>query len=182
MDQSDIQKHIEAILFYKNEPVLVSELSSMLDVTPVQIEEVLEDLEEVLSSRGIVLVRNRDELTLTTAPSVSTIIEKITKEELNKELSPASLETLSVIAYKGPVSRKEIEYIRGVNCSMSLRTLLLRGLIEKQSSKLDERIYLYTITMDTLSYLGIQSLSELPEYDRIRKELEVPKEEPTETQ
>jgi segregation and condensation protein B len=99
------------------------------------------------------------------------LIEKIVKDELSKDLSTASLETLAVVIYKGPVTRKEIEYIRGVNVSFSLRNLLLRGLIEKVSSKLDERIFLYTPSIDALKYLGVTSVKELPGYEEVVRQL-----------
>ena len=93
------------------------------------------------------------------------------KDELSKDLSGASLETLAVVVYKGPVTRKEIEYIRGVNVSFSLRNLLLRGLIEKVSSKLDPRIFLYTPSILALKYLGVASVAELPGYVEVAHEI-----------
>jgi segregation and condensation protein B len=95
----------------------------------------------------------------------------MTKEDLNKDLSPASLETLSIIAYKGLVTRKEIEYIRGVNSSFSLRALLMRGLIERESSQLDERIFLYKPSTEMLRYMGIKRIEDLPEWKSVQTEI-----------
>ncbi|KKR45468.1 MAG: Segregation and condensation protein B, partial [Parcubacteria group bacterium GW2011_GWA2_40_14] len=108
-----------------------------------------------------------------TAPELSETIEKIVKEERQRDLGRAGIETLSIIAYKGPVSKKEIEYIRGVNCQWALRSLLLRGLIEKKGSETDTRVILYTLTSETLRYLGLSHITDLPQYQEKQKQLEV---------
>lgn len=167
-----IQK-IEAILFYIAEPTQVSFLQKTLDVSKAEIEDSIKDLETSLKDSGMRLVRHDDELTLVTAPEYSELIEKIIKEEREKDLGRAGIETLSIIAYKGSVSKKEIEFIRGVNSQYALRNLLLRGLVEKSASKSDERMVVYSITGDTLRYLGLSKISDLPEYDSVKKELEV---------
>jgi segregation and condensation protein B len=166
-----MEQKLESILFYKNEPVALADLSAWLEVSEEEVKAGLEALREALSGRGIVLLENRGEYSLVTSPDSSGLIEKVVKEELSKDLSGASLETLAVILYKTPVTRKEIEYIRGVNVSFSLRNLLLRGLIEKVSSKLDERIYLYTPSVDALKYLGITRVEDLPGYTEIVREI-----------
>ncbi len=162
---------IEAVLFYKSEPVSVTDLCGILSVEKEQVVQALKTLGEELSGRGIVLVVNADEYSLATSPEVSQIIEKIVADELNRDLSQASLEVLSIIAYKGLVTRREIEYIRGVNSSYSLRALLVRGLIEKETSRLDERVFLYKPTTDLLHHLGVASLEELPEWKSVQVEL-----------
>lgn len=167
-----MEQQIESILFYKNEPVALKDLAVWLEASEEEVLLGLEKLKTSLVSRGISLLENRGEYSLVTHKDASSLIEKIVKEELSKDLSQASFETLAVIMYKSPVTRKEIEYIRGVNVSFSLRNLLLRGLIEKVSSKLDERIYLYTPTVDALKYLGITSVKELPGYTEIIKEID----------
>jgi len=177
-----MQQKIESILFYKNEPVSLKDLTVWLEVTEEQVLEGLENLKRSLEHRGIALLENRGEYSLVTSPDSSALIEKIVKEELSKDLSGASLETLAVVLYKSPVTRKEIEYIRGVNVSFSLRNLLLRGLIEKIPSKLDERIFLYTPTSDALKYLGVTSATELPGYTEVTKEIAVRSQTPEDTE
>ncbi len=166
-----LQQKLESILFYKNEPVSLADLSTWLEATEDEVKQGLEALRGALESRGVVLLENRGYYSLVTSPDSAQLIEKIVKEELSKDLSSASLETLAVILYKSPVTRKEIEYIRGVNVSFSLRNLLLRGLIEKVGSKLDERIYLYTPSVDALKYLGITKVEDLPGYSDIVREV-----------
>ena len=130
-------------------------------------------MKENLKDRGIVLLEKDDEITLGTAPELSKLIEDLQKEELNKELSKASLETLSIILYKNGVSRAEIDYIRGVNSSFTLRALSVRGLIEKTIDTKDNRRYIYKPSFDTLSFMGIKSAEELPDYREVNNSIQV---------
>ncbi len=171
MEENKLEKEIEAILFYKSEPMSIKDLCRLLQAENTDVKTALNNLSNNLSQRGIVLISNNDEYSLATSPDSSEIIEKVVKDELNRELSPASLETLSIVAYKGPVSRREIEYIRGVNSSFSLRALLLRGLIERETSRLDERIFLYKSTTDFLLHLGLKSIDQLPEWSSVQAEI-----------
>ena len=170
---NDLISKIEAILFYLAEPVGVDFLAKTLDVSKKEVLSAVGELGLSLQSRGIRMIYHNDEIVLTTAPEFSEIIEKIVKEERERDLGRAGIETLSIIAYKGPVSKKEIEYIRGVNSQWVLRSLLLRGLVEKKNSPSDERVLVYSITGDALRYLGLSHISDLPEYEEVRKELEI---------
>lgn len=163
---------IEATLFFRSEPISIKKLSELLEKTEAEIIEALNLLENKLADRGVRLMRKEDEVTLATASDASALIEKITKEELSKDLGKAGLETLSIILYKGPISRREIDYIRGVNSNFILRNLLIRGLIEKVQNKDDQRSFLYKPTFDVLSYLGVSKIEDLPEYEEVKKEIE----------
>ncbi|MBI4155791.1 MAG: SMC-Scp complex subunit ScpB [Candidatus Zambryskibacteria bacterium] len=163
---------IEAILFYLAEPVEISFLAKTLDISTPDVEKTVGELGVLLQNRGVRLVFHNNEVMLVTAPEYSEIIEKIVKEERERDLGRAGIETLTIVAYKGPVSKKDIEYIRGVNCQWALRNLLLRGLVEKKGSEKDERVVLYSITFDTLRHLGLSRISDLPQYEKIRKQLE----------
>jgi segregation and condensation protein B len=101
---------------------------------------------------------------LGTSPSASSLIAEITKEELSKELSKAALETLATVLYKGPITRAEIDYIRGVNSNFILRNLQVRGLVEKIDNPADQRSYLYKPTFQLLEFMGVTRLEDLPEY------------------
>ena len=103
---------------------------------------------------------------------MSSLIEKLTKEELMKDLGKAGLETLSIILYQGPLPRAEIDYIRGVNSQFILRNMLIRGLIEKVENPADRRSFLYKPTMQLLAHLGLSSTSSLPDFDVVRKNIE----------
>jgi segregation and condensation protein B len=167
----DISNKIEAILFYLAEPVDIAYLVKILGVSKDEMEKAIVELKESLSQRGIRLVEHDNTISLVTAPALSDIIDTVIKNERERELGRAGIETLSIVAYKGPISRKEIEYIRGVNSQFALRNLLLRGLIEKQNKEGNDRVMLYTITMDTLLHLGLSSVTELPEYTAVHTEL-----------
>jgi len=162
-----LESKIEGLLFYKGEDVSIKKLSEFLNVKTEEVEDALKKLEESLVSRGLVLVRKDDRVVLGIASELSSLIESIRKEEISKELSKATLETLSIILYKNGISRSEIDYIRGVNSSFILRNLLVRGLIEKIIDPKDSRKILYNPTFDTLSYLGISSIDKLPNYEQV---------------
>jgi segregation and condensation protein B len=169
----ELEKQIEAILFYTAEPTKVSFLAKTLEVKNEEVNEALDKLSKSLESRGIKLVKHNEEVSLVTTPELSSLIEKLIKEERERDLGRAGIETLTIIAYKGPVTKKEIEYIRGVNSQYAIRNLLLRGLIERGVSKTDERMVVYNITSDTIRFLGINNVKDLPEYEEMKKQLEV---------
>jgi len=169
----DLEKKIEAILFWKGEPISVNKLADILKVSKDDIAVAVADLSLKLSDRGIVLLARDGELTLGTNVEVSALIENLQKEELNKELSKASLETLSIVLYKNGVSRAEVDYIRGVNSSFILRALSIRGLVEKSIDSKDSRRYIYKPSFDLLSYMGVKSVEELPDYGEVNSSIEV---------
>jgi segregation and condensation protein B len=119
----DVAKKIEVVLFYLNDSVTIKELASYLDLDRDIILGAIPVLKQDLVDRPITLVLNGEEVSIGTKPEFSGIIEKIMKEEMEKDLTQASLDTLSIILYKSPITKKEIEYIRGVNSSFSIRNL-----------------------------------------------------------
>ena len=168
---NNLAQKIEAILFFKGEPVSMKKLGEILKVSKEEIGEAIIDLNNSLKEKGIVLLEKGEEITLGTNPEFSELIEHLQKEELNKELSKASLETLSIVLYKNGVTRAEIDYIRGVNSSFTLRMLAIRGLVEKTVDVKDSRRYIYKPTFDLLSYMGVKNVEELPEYGETNKNL-----------
>ena len=168
----DLEKKIEAILFWKGEPISRKKLSEVLHANQTEINEAIEKLKENLINRGIVLQEKENEITLGTSPELSDLFENMQKEELNKDLSKASLETMSIVLYKNGVSRAEIDYIRGVNSSFILRALSIRGLVEKSIDPTDSRRYIYKPTFDLLSYMGVKSVEELPDYNEVNASIE----------
>lgn len=167
------EKRIEAILFFKGEPISRKKLSEILKVGQIEINESIEKLKENLKERGVALIEKENEITLGTAPELSKLIEDLQKEELNKELSKASLETLSIVLYKNGVSRAEIDYIRGVNSSFTLRALSVRGLIEKTIDSKDNRRYIYEPSFELLSFMGVKSVEELPDYGEVSNSINI---------
>lgn len=173
-----LEQAIEALLFWRGEPVSLKELIKSLKTTEDKIHEALVNLSENLKGRGLVLLANEDqEYMLGTSTEASELIERLTKEELSKDLGKASLETLSLIVYRGPIKRSEIDYVRGVNSTFILRNLLVRGLIDKKPAPDDNRTSIYTPSFKLLSYLGITTVSNLPNYKAVQDEIEKFREE-----
>jgi segregation and condensation protein B len=162
---------IEAILFYKAGPVSIEELARMLQVSNDEIATGLDELEQVLASRGIRLLHKGDEVVLGTAPETSSEIEALVKDELAKDLGKAGLETLAIVLYRGPISRADIDYIRGVNSTFILRNLLVRGLVERIPHDRDQRSFLYRPTFELLGYLGVTRVEDLPDYALVTSEI-----------
>ena len=168
-----LESKIESILFWKGEPISRKKLSEILKVEQGEIDESIIKLKGNLKDRGVVLLEKENEIMLGTAPELSKLIEDLQKEELNKELSKASLETLSIVLYKPGVSRSEIDYIRGVNSSFTLRVLSVRGLVEREIDDKDNRLYMYKSSFELLSYMGIKSVDELPDYGEVKNGLKI---------
>lgn len=171
MDELSLESKIEGFLFYKGEEVSKKELLTIFKVTEEQVEQAMINLESLLQGRGLVILKNDNKYKLGISKELSPLIESIHKEELAKELSKASLETLSIILYLDGVARSEIDYIRGVNSSFILRNLLIRGLIEKKNDPNDSRRFLYFPTIDVLSYMGVTQIESLPNYLDIKEKL-----------
>lgn len=169
----EIEKKLEAILFWKGEPVSFKRLGDVLKVSKEEIKDAVFNLKNNLAGRGIVLLEKNDELTLGTVPELSKLIEDLQKEELNRDLSKASLETLSIILYKNGASRAEIDYIRGVNSSFTLRALSIRGLVEKTLDPKDNRRFIYKPSFDTLSFMGVTKVEELPDWEEVSSSINV---------
>ena len=177
-----LTKKIEAVLFWRAEPIAKKKLAEFLHVSLKEVETELTTLAAGLAGRGIVLVKKDDEVMLGSAPECSDLIQELTKEELNKDLGKAGLETLSIVLYFGPIVRSEIDYIRGVNSTFVLRNLLVRGLLERVVNKEDQRSFLYKPTFQLLSFLGLTDLHNLPEYETAQTELQAFKKIQTETE
>jgi len=171
-ENNNLDAHIEAILFVKGEPMPVSGLVKILNASEKAIEEALVSLSEKLSERGIRLVRKDKSVMLASSPESSEFARLLLEDEVDSKLTKVGLETLAIVVYKGPVSRPEIDYIRGVNSAFILRNLLIRGLVERIPNPNDSRSFLYKPSFKLLQYLGIGSISELPEYGDFNKKME----------
>jgi segregation and condensation protein B len=165
---TEIKKYIESILLFKGQPISYKEISSILEINIDDTKKIIQELAQEYIGKGITVTYNNTEAELVTTAETAEIISKLQKQELETELSNASLETLSIILYMGPITRSMIDFIRGVNSQFTLRSLLIRGLIERdQTSKTP----MYTATLDTIKYLGLNRLEELPSFKETRQEL-----------
>lgn len=173
MNPLSLESQLEALLFWKGEPLATKKIVEALACTADELAQAVTALDASLASRGLRLMRHEGELELRTAPEASDLIIRLTREELMRDLGKAGLETLSIILYKGPVKRSEIDYIRGVNSSFIVRNLLVRGLVERMAEKEgDKRGFLYGPTLDLLAHMGVAKRDDLPEYEKTRAELE----------
>ena len=168
----ELAKKIEALLFVSGEPIGLSGLSKILKKDEDEIKKAIGKLEENLSERGVRLARKENRYTLVTRPEEAGVIRDFMKEELGEDLSKAALETLSVIVYKEPLTRSQIDYIRGVNSSFTLRNLMIRGLIERRPDPNDLRQWLYSPSFGFLKYMGLENLEKLPGYGEFRREMD----------
>ncbi|MFH1472956.1 MAG: SMC-Scp complex subunit ScpB [bacterium] len=159
------EQKIEAILLFRNEPVSLADLSTMLKVSRDDLQQTIINLQTAYANKGIVIVSDGEKVSFGTHPDQSALIEEMQKDELSRELGRAGLETLAIVAYKGPISRREIDHIRGVNSSYTLRTLMVRGLIERTDSSTGERGYSYKPTLELLRHLGITRREDLPDFE-----------------
>jgi len=169
---NDLDKKIEALLFANGDPLSLSAISKICEVSIDEVKSALPDLKNKLSLRGIILIFGDKEATLGTSPELEEYVQKLHNDEISKPLGKAGLETLSIILYQGPTTKSNVDYIRGVNSATILRNLLIRGLIERKDNPDSGRGFVYSSSMDTLRYLGISSLKELPKYDETKTSLE----------
>lgn len=166
-----LTQKIEAYLFYTGEPIAIKKLAKVFDATEGETNDALRELEQALLGRGIILMKNGDEVMLATHPDMGSLIVDIKKQELSDPLTKGAMETLAIILYKDGATKPEIDFIRGVNSGFMLRNLLVRGLIEKVANDADKRVTKYRATFDAMRYLGISEISQLPDFDHFREEM-----------
>jgi segregation and condensation protein B len=161
---NNLENNIEALLFLKGEPMTIKQLAKILETNEEEIKNAVDFLGQKISDRGIRLVKKDNSFALATSPDSSKFTKTLIEEEFNSDLSKASLEVITIVAYKGPINRAEIDYIRGVNSSFTLRNLTIRGLVERIPNSKDNRSFLYRPSFQLLQYLGIKEIKELPEF------------------
>jgi len=164
-------QNIEALLFALGRPVSRTELAKKLGVSEAEIAAAL-SMFAPRDTGGITVVDDGRMVELRTAPQTSRLIEEIQKEESSRDIGKAGLEALAAILYRGPLTRAEIDFIRGVNSSQTLRTLLMRGLIRRVDNPKDERSFLYEPTTELFAYLGIATRNALPGFEETRTKLQ----------
>lgn len=162
---------IEALLFVYGEPLETKKIAKILGLSAGETKDALAALENSLRSpeRGLGLLIHGDKVQLATKLELAGLIGDFVKSDYDENLTPAALETLSLVAYLGPATRAKIDYYRGVNSSFTLRNLLMRGLIEKIPNPENAHTNLYQISFDLLKHLGISSVADLPDFEKMKE-------------
>ncbi|MEK7192271.1 MAG: SMC-Scp complex subunit ScpB [Patescibacteria group bacterium] len=169
--ETNIVAQLEALLFIYGEPLNFKKIAEILECKEADAKDAAANLAEELrkENRGLFLISDKEKIQLSTKPEFGKLLEDVVKAEMAENLTPAALETLAIIAYAGPVSRAEIDYIRGVNSSFILRNLSIRGLTERSLDPKRANAFVYAPSMELLKYLGIARSEDLPEFNKFNE-------------
>ncbi|MBI4050282.1 MAG: SMC-Scp complex subunit ScpB [Candidatus Doudnabacteria bacterium] len=170
----NLKSTIQSILFVAAAPVSLNKLAKALGAKKEEIKKALEELRAEHQNSGIILLEHGEDYLLSTNPENAKVVKEFLNAELREKLTDASLETLAIIAYKQPVTRTEIEAVRGVNSQYTLRLLAMRGLIEKIPDPGDARQNLYRTTHEFLQHLGLSSPRDLPDFEELTSAVKPP--------
>lgn len=161
---------LEAVLFASGEPLSKKRLGALLQVKEEMLEAAIEDLSGALANRGLMLVATAEEVELRTAGDAAELVKRLRESELSRDLGKAGLEALAIIAYQPEgATRSDIDWIRGVNSGAALRSLLMRGLVERSEDTGDRRRARFQVTIDALAHLGVSKAEDLPRFDDMRR-------------
>lgn len=161
----DFKSKIESLLFVSGNPFSSDKIAKLLNIKKQEAEKVLAELKKEYQNgnRGMQIAKIDDRYQMVTNPENSKLMETFLNQEVIGELTRPQLEALTIIAYRGPILKIELEQIRGVNCSLILRNLMIRGLVENIDDK-------YIITHDFLKFLGLTDVKKLPDYEKLNKD------------
>lgn len=162
--------NLESILFVASKPLSLKKMMEALHLSEESVREGLDILKQKYApeTSGVVLIEYDDEWQLATHPENHVAAEQFLKTEISEELTRPQLETLTVISYCGPLTKAELEQIRGVNCSIILRNLMMRGLVEELEDSADI-LPRYRVTMEYIRALGITCIEDLPRYAELHR-------------
>ena len=164
-----IDVHIEAFLFYKAVPQRKQVVARAVGIPVEELPQHLEKIRGRLEQGALTLVETEQEIQMTTRAALSDFISALRKDELRADIGRAGAETLAIILCREPITRSEIDMIRGVNSSVTIRNLLTRGLISRTTKN---GAYYFSITPELLQHLGIRTKQELPHYSSIMDRLD----------
>lgn len=171
---NQLTSQIESLLFVASKPLSLKQLVKFTGATPEDVAVALQELAQIRVNSGVVLLDTGSEYQLATHSENSNIVKDFLNSDLRESLTDATTEVLAIIAYRQPISKAEIESIRGVNSQYSIRALLMRGLIEKIPNPLDSRSSLYQITTEFLQQLGLTSINDLPSFEDLVQNIKLP--------
>jgi segregation and condensation protein B len=172
----ELKNLLESLFFVASRPLTLKELSDFSKKDIKDVEKAVSDLasEYTERDRGLRIIENNKKYQMASAPDNAKLIQEFLQTEISGELTPASLETLTIIAYRGPIKKSELEKIRGINCSLILRNLLIKGLIEEVDSG-DESDKEYNPSLEFIKFLGVNSLKDLPDYEKFHNNEDIDK-------
>ena len=171
---SNLKSQLESVLFVSNKPLSAKTLAKLLEVEEHEVKTSLRELAEERKDSGIVLLEADEGFQLATNSANSPLIKNFLNADLREHLTDASIEVLAIVAYRQPISKAEIEAIRGVNSQYSLRALLIRGLVEKIPDPNDGRASLYQVTTEFLQHLGLTNINDLPDFTDLTRQVKLP--------
>ena len=168
---SSLKSKIESLLFISAKPMAAKTLADLLKVEKKEIIKSADELSIDYSrtQRGTRIIKSADKYQMVSAPENAKEVQEFIKDETTGELSRPSLEALTIIAYRGPVAKLDLDRIRGVNCALIIRNLLIRGLIEGKTDKKKGETY-YKATFDFIRFLGLNDIKDLPDYNRLHQD------------
>ena len=164
-------KEISVLLFLNENGIKREEIKSKLKIKDNELDKAISEIKSNLKKIGLDIIDNGSCLLISTSKEVSDFVKKYKDQMYTSNFTKGARETLSIVMYLGPISKIDVDYIRGVNSQSLLNQLLLRGLIEKEIDNKDRRVTIYRLTTDFLSYLGVSNIEELPNYEKLSKEL-----------
>ncbi len=168
MELEKLLSQLESLLLVAYKPISITEIAKITNLEVDQIKLAIEKLQQGYAehNRGLRLTITNEKVQLVSAPENSEVVKAFIKEESSGEMTPAAIETLTIVAYRQPIAKAELEQIRGVNCSLILRNLLIRGLVEANLNK-DRGVTVYSVTNDFLKFLGIETVANLPDFETL---------------
>lgn len=173
MTQNNLKSKLESLVFAATTAVSYKKLAEQLKTSMEEVKKEIGELnnfyEQIQS--GLRLVFDENSVQMVTTKENSRLVDEFIKSEMREELTPAALETLSIVCYRGPIKKVDIDFIRGVNSTYTLRTLLMRGLIVREPDLKDARSFVYKPSLEFLKRLGVSNISALPEYKEITRKL-----------
>ena len=163
-----LKNKIETLLFLAGRAISVKKLAEITKTSSAEIRQAAEELIKNYEERktGLLIQKAGESYQMVSHPDLRGLAQAFVKEEVSGELTKPSLEALTIVAYRGPVTKAELEQIRGVNCSLILRNLMIRGLVESEYDK-TRAVTVYNVTLDFVRFLGLAEVEELPDYAKL---------------
>jgi segregation and condensation protein B len=174
MESGHLISVLESILFVSSKPMSAKELAKFLDMETEPVSDALHELVKLRREAGVIVLESNGLYQMATNSANTTVVKNFLNQDLREKLTDATLEVLAIISYRQPISKVEIEAIRGVNSQYSIRHLLMRGMIEKVPNPNDARGFLYQTTTEFLQHMGLASTSDLPSFEELVSQIKLP--------